>query len=63
MSQTIKLTNEEAKLFKLFREFQGDFEIMLKAKVFEFKNGRAVLYKDKDGRLRKITVDKVSYKC
>jgi hypothetical protein len=59
---TVILTNEEAELFKRFREFQNDFNILLNNSVFSFKNGSIVIHRDDMGKIRKIEMHKVYFK-
>lgn len=58
----ITLTEEEAELFKTFREFQNDFSILLNNSVFSFKNGSIVIHRDDQGRIRKIEMHKIYFK-
>jgi len=58
----IYLNNEEIELFKLFREHQNDFQVLIDNKVFEIKNGKAILNFDKNGKLRQIDVNKINWR-
>jgi len=57
----IYLTNEEAELFKCFRQFQDEFLILKTNGVFNLRNGRVIIHKDSDGKCRKIEVENVTY--
>lgn len=59
---TIILTQDDAELFKLFREFQDDFKLLLDNSVFSFKNGSVVMHRDSEGQLRKIEMHKIYFK-
>lgn len=50
----IELTDEEAKLFKLFREHQDEFVILVEHNIFEIKNGSAELHFDSNGNLSSV---------
>ncbi len=58
----IELTNEDASLFKLFREYQDRFKVLLDNKVFEIKNGKAVLNFDSEGKLRQVNINRICYR-
>jgi hypothetical protein len=58
----IELTNEDADLFKDFRKYQDDFTVMLSNGVFNFKNGSCIIHRDNDGKIRKIEINKISFK-
>jgi len=59
----IELTEEEAKLFCKFRQYQNDFEILLSSGFFDFKNGVAKGHRDFNGKLRRVEIEKVAFKC
>jgi len=52
----VELTNSEAELFKKFRQHQNDFEVLLNAGFFNFKNGCATSYRDPAGILKNIEI-------
>ena len=58
----IELTDEDARLFKLFREYQDRFKVLLDNKVFETKNGKAILNFDSAGKLRQVNINKICYR-
>ena len=58
----IELTDEDAILFRQFREHQSLFQSLLKAGVLETKNGMAILNFDSDGSLTEIRKDVLTYK-
>ena len=43
---TIQLTDEEAELFKQFRQYQFLFQLLLKAGIFTPYNGSKVIHKN-----------------
>lgn len=45
----IYLTGEEIELFKKFREFQDDFEMLCVTGFFDFKGGTYVANRDQNG--------------
>jgi hypothetical protein len=59
---TVILTESEAELFKRFREFQDDFNVLLNNSVFAFKNGSIVIHRDDKGVIRKIEMHKIYFK-
>jgi hypothetical protein len=58
----LELTEQEAVSFRCFREYQDLFEQMLKARIFETKNGVAILNFDAAGTLTEIRKDVLIYK-
>lgn len=59
---TVKLSEEDAQLFALFRKYQHLFDLMLEYNVFETRNGKVVLNFDSKGKLRLISSDTILYK-
>ena len=59
----IELDEEECKLFRKFMQYRNDFEILMKAGFFDFKNGVAKGHRDFNGKLRKVEIEKVAFKC
>lgn len=57
----VELTNEDAELFKIFRQFQDTFLKMIELGVFEKDNIQVSLYFDKFSSLRAI--DKTKRLC
>lgn len=55
----IELTEEEAELFKIFVKHFADFEKLLKAGFCDFKNGKMIIHRDFNGKLRKIEIERV----
>lgn len=58
----VELTEENAKLFKLFMEYTDQFSFMVKSGVFDIKNGSAELHFGTNGRLvliKKHTIERV----
>ncbi len=58
----LELIDEEALAFRLFREHQDSFVAMLKAGVFETKNGQIILNFNSEGVLTEIRDNVVRYK-
>lgn len=56
----IELTNEEAELFKSFRQYQDDFESIIESKALEVRNGKAVLNFSSEG-LMNIEITFLAY--
>ena len=52
----LELTEDEAALFKSFREHQDVFKVMLDAKVFEISSGNFTVHLDKDKKVSLIDV-------
>jgi hypothetical protein len=59
----VYLSEEEACLFKKFQQYRNDFEILLEAGFFDFKNGLAKGHRDFNGKLRRVEIEKVAFKC
>lgn len=59
----IFLTSEEINLFKEFRKYQDKFEILISNKVFETKNGKAILNFDNKGLLRQVEIHKINWRA
>lgn len=57
---TIELNNEDAELFKLFRQYQDQFKTMLDEGVMTFINGRATIHKDALGEIALVEITSVS---
>lgn len=63
--QEIKLTitsDNRATLEELRTNAYGDLDTMLKAGVFNFKNGMAELHRDQEGKLRSVNIKQWTYK-
>lgn len=50
----LELTPEDAYLFQSFREHQDNFTALLRAGVFEVRNGRVTLHFDPQGIIRTL---------
>ena len=59
---TIDLTDEDAVLFRKFREHQDTYAVLLDAGVFSIKNGKAVLNFDAQGTLCDVECNIKLYK-
>lgn len=60
---TIELTDKEVVLFKEFCKHYGEFKEMYRARMFSFTNGKKCVHRDENGKLRRITTEKVDFKC
>lgn len=58
----LELPAEEAELFKKFREHQEFFSILLNSRLFEIRNGKALLNFNADGVLTEIKANVTTYK-
>jgi hypothetical protein len=58
----VDLKETDAKLFIKFREYQDDFEILLKAGVFSRKTGKIEIDIGKEGDIMCIKHNEVKYK-
>lgn len=54
---TIELTEEEAMLFRAFREYQSQFTDIYDSGVFNVRSGKAVLHFNVDGVLDSVDID------
>lgn len=60
-SVTVSLTPQDAELFKLFRQHQDNFQLLLVAGVFDIIAGTVILNFDEHNILRKIEVSSTKY--
>lgn len=58
----VELTEYEIELFKKFREYQTDIEILNDNDFFKFKNGSMVIHKNNDGNIMKIEKNFISFR-
>ena len=58
----IELSNEDANLFRQFREHQDVFGHMLKSGVFDTRNGVVSMSFNQDGVLTQINKEVLTYK-
>lgn len=58
----VELTEQEALLFRAFREHQEAFDVMLKSGVFNVRSGKAVLNFNMEGVLDSVYADIPVYK-
>ena len=58
----IELTEYEIELFKKFREYQTDLQILEENNFFKFKNGSMVVHKNSEGRIMKIENNFIAYR-
>jgi len=57
----IELTSREVQLFKKFRQYQNDFEVLLDAGFFNFKNGCAKSDRDSAGILKNVRIETLAF--
>ncbi|XOB41783.1 MAG: hypothetical protein ACKKMS_00065 [Candidatus Nealsonbacteria bacterium] len=57
----IELTESEVEYFKKFRKYQDDFDILLKAGIFDFTNGCAIIHRDSTGTLKNVEIKIMSF--
>ena len=50
---SIELTDQEAELFKLFRQYQGIFESFIRAGFLDFKCGSITFHYNPEGQIVK----------
>ena len=55
---SIDLTEKEAELFMIFREYQKTWE-----KIFQVKGGRVILHFDSEGKMRQASSDHIIFKA
>lgn len=60
---TLILTEEDAELFKAFREHQTDFMVLKAHGIFDLIDGSITIHKDHSGMVRKIETHTVSFKA
>ena len=53
----IYLTPDEVLLFKKFRQYQSDFEILEARGFFKFRNGVAICHRDHNGKFRGMEIN------
>ncbi len=58
----IYMDDKEAEIFRQFREFQDLFNMLLTYKVFNVKNGKAILNFNSDGKICDIETQVHIYK-
>ena len=61
MGVVIELTDKEIEQFKQFRQYQDDFEALIKSGFFDFKGGNAIIHRDKNGKIQKIEINRIAY--
>jgi len=59
----IRITQRELEVFHVMRKHLGDLTILIENGVFEFKNGRIIIHKDNDGKIRQIEKMEISYRA
>jgi hypothetical protein len=58
----VELTEYEIELFKKFREWQTDLELLNDNDFFSFKNGSITVHKNNDGNIMKIEKNFISFR-
>lgn len=59
---TIELTDEDAKLFVLFRKHQDLIQTLLDARIQGVKGGQAILHFNPDGKLMEVELKVISFR-
>ena len=60
--QFIKMTSTELEIFHIAEKHLSDLTILVKNGIFELKNGKIIIHKDNDGKIRKIEVERITFK-
>ena len=58
--QTVILTNEEAELFKQFRQYQDVFQALLDGGLLNFKNGTITFHYNNEGQIMRFDRQQVT---
>ncbi len=58
----VELTEYEIELFKKFKEWQTDLELLNDNDFFKFKNGSITVHKNNEGKIMKIEKNFISFK-
>lgn len=58
----VELTEYEIELFKKFKEWQTDLELLNDNDFFGFKNGSIIIHKNNEGKIMKIEKNFISFK-
>jgi len=58
----VELTEYEIELFKKFKEWQTDLELLNDNDFFKFKNGSIIIHKNNEGKIMKIEKNFISFK-
>ncbi len=61
MGVIIELTTKDAERFKLFREYQEDIDTLVKSGFFNFKGGKALVHRDRKGKIQKVEITRISF--
>lgn len=56
------MTKNEQTFLNLCKKYEQDILLLIEKKIFDFKNGKAIIHRDEKGVARKIEVDNVVYK-
>ena len=52
-----RMTAEQWAVFQKFQRIQVDVIAMIDSGVFDFRNGKAIIHRDREGKLRGIELD------
>ena len=58
--QTVILTNEEAELFKQFRQYQDVFQALLDGGLLNFENGTITFHYNNEGQIMRFDRQQVT---
>lgn len=58
----IKLSNQDANLFVLFKKYQDDFAFLVQGNFFKYENGQAIINRDSNGILQDIKITTITNK-
>lgn len=58
----LELEIKDAERFKTFQRYYEDFSLMVDAGVFDFKAGKAIINRDKEGIIQDIRIENIKYK-
>ncbi len=58
----VELTEYEIELFKKFKEWQTDLELLNENDFFKFKNGSILIHKNNEGKIMKIEKNFISFR-
>ena len=57
----LELTSKDAESCKSFRQYQDDITALEKSGFFNFKGGKAIVHRDKNGKIQKIEINRIAY--
>lgn len=59
---TIIIGQCDIEVLRVMKSISPDIVNFMNAGVFDFKNGRAIIHRDSDGKLRKIDIETTKFK-